>query len=74
MRGLYKVPASPNLFFFVIFVSNSLQGALVTSVRAAVLAGSQFSSYDHTKQLMKKHGFLEDGPQLHFMSVAFIYL
>mmetsp|Transcript_25657 Transcript_25657/g.60944 ORF Transcript_25657/g.60944 Transcript_25657/m.60944 type:complete len:134 (-) Transcript_25657:316-717(-) len=39
-----------------------------TMARAALLAGAQLSSYDHTKYEMKRLGWMQDGVRLHVIA------
>ena len=39
-----------------------------TTQRACFLTGSQLPSYDHFKHLMLRHGWMEEGKPLHFLS------
>ena len=44
------------------------QGATPTIARAAILTGSQLSSYDHSKRLMLRSGMFQDTPMTHFIA------
>jgi len=41
------------------------RGVLPTTLRASVLTSAQLSSYDHSKRLLLKHGYLPDGYYCH---------
>lgn len=43
------------------------RGCDATMARAALGRGAQLSSYDHTKYLLKKHGGMHEGIQLHMI-------
>lgn len=40
------------------------RGVAATSLRAACITGGQLSSYDHTKQVLRRNGF-EEGFSMH---------
>jgi hypothetical protein len=72
-------PANPNPYphsfaaFADIYSRGGLRGlysgATPTIARAAILTGSQLSSYDHSKRMMLRSGAFNDTPTTHLMSV-----
>lgn len=44
------------------------KGATPTVVRAALLTSMQLSTYDHSKQLMIRSGYFQDGPLTHIIA------
>jgi hypothetical protein len=46
-------------------ISGLFRGVQATAIRAALLTGTQLSSYDETKYLLKKYGIMKEGPALH---------
>lgn len=49
-------------------VASLWRGCTPTVARAMVLTASQMSSYDETKVIMIRYGFMEEGPRLHLLA------
>ena len=44
------------------------KGVEATSARAAMLSAGQLSSYDHSKTVLRRHGWMEEGDALHVVA------
>merc|ERR1711974_153446 len=48
-------------------VNGLWKGCSATMARAALLSSGNLASYDHSKVLLRKQGWMEEGPRLHLV-------
>ena len=46
------------------------RGVEATSARAAMLSAGQLASYDHSKTLLRRHGWMQEGNALHLVAAV----